>query len=475
MSASNPQRAAGAYTLYGKIASGGMASVHFGRRAGAAGFARTVAIKRLHPHLADDPDFRSSLIDEARLTARIRHPNVVSTLDVVASEGELLVVMEYIHGESLSRLLRGEEALGRRVPLPIVSAIIGGALRGLGAAHGATSEQGAFLGLVHRDVSPQNVVVGTDGLARILDFGVAKAAGRLQMTGEGVIKGKVAYMAPEHLEGREVTAAVDIYAMGVVLWEALAGRRLFAGDDDTTLLVRVLNGVSLPPSHYAPEVSSELDAVVMKALARDPVQRFATADAMADALVRVCPPSPAPEVGRWVAQVAEPELALHALLLAEIESESSRRTAPALQPDYASHASARSEDETGTSAKQVGSAPARTPGPHAFLVAAALSLAIATFFLIVSRENERRFRDADESSVSSRAPLHEDPAPFARGQVSASSSSPATSASGSGAESSPGAASAPRIASPPPPRGSPRKRDTARPESRAPIRFADPD
>ena len=184
MSASNPQRAAGAYTLVRQDRQWrhGERALRFAAPE-RPGFARTVAIKRLHPHLADDPDFRSSLIDEARLTARIRHPNVVSTLDVVASEGELLVVMEYIHGESLSRLLRGEEALGRRVPLPIVSAIIGGALRGLGAAHGATSEQGAFLGLVHRDVSPQNVVVGTDGLARILDFGVAKAAGRLQMTG----------------------------------------------------------------------------------------------------------------------------------------------------------------------------------------------------------------------------------------------------------------------------------------------------
>src|SRR5271170_1455926 len=165
--------AGGRYTIYGKIASGGMASVHFGRQRGGEGFARTVAIKRLHPHLAEDPAFRATLIDEARMAARIHHPNVVPTLDVVTAGGELLVVMEYVRGESLARLLKIERARSRRVPLSIVSAIATGALHGLHAAHEATSDTGAPLDIVHRDVSPQNLLVGVDGLARLIDFGVA--------------------------------------------------------------------------------------------------------------------------------------------------------------------------------------------------------------------------------------------------------------------------------------------------------------
>src|ERR1700722_10238472 len=170
----------GRYVIYGKIAQGGMASVHLGCLQGAAGFSRTVAVKRLHSHLAEEPEFLSTMLDEARLAARIHHPNVVPTLDVVADDGELLVVMEYVRGESLSRLLRGASATDRPVPWPIVSAIVVGALHGLHAAHEATSEDGAPLGIVHRDVSPQNILVGVDGQSRVIDFGIAKAAGRLQ-------------------------------------------------------------------------------------------------------------------------------------------------------------------------------------------------------------------------------------------------------------------------------------------------------
>src|ERR1700722_19086734 len=209
----------GRYVIYGKIAQGGMASVHLGCLQGAAGFSRTVAVKRLHSHLAEEPEFLSTMIDEARLAARIHHPNVVPTLDVVAEGGELLVVMEYVRGESLSRLLRAESGRERRVPLPIASAIMVAALHGLHAAHEATSDRGTPLGIVHRDVSPQNILVGVDGVARIIDFGVAKAAGRLQTTRDGVVKGKVPYMAPEQLAALEVTRLVDVYAMGAILWE----------------------------------------------------------------------------------------------------------------------------------------------------------------------------------------------------------------------------------------------------------------
>src|SRR5262249_54371047 len=161
---------------------------HFGRLLGPIGFARTVAIKQLFPHFASDPEFVSALLDEARLAARIQHPNVVPVLDVVALEGEIFLVMEYVHGESLSRLLRLARDPGATVPPRIASAILSHALHGLHAAHEAKSEGGERLDTVHRDVSPQNILVGADGVARVFDFGIAKAKFRSQMTRDGQVK-----------------------------------------------------------------------------------------------------------------------------------------------------------------------------------------------------------------------------------------------------------------------------------------------
>jgi serine/threonine-protein kinase len=316
-------RVVGRYAIYGKIASGGMASVHFGRLRGAVGFSRTVAVKRLHPHLIESSEFVSTLIDEARLAARIHHPNVVPTLDVVADGEELLVIMEYVRGESLSRLLKAEGSRNHRVPLPIASAIVVGALQGLHAAHEATSDRGTPLGIVHRDVSPQNILVGVDGVARIIDFGVAKATGRLQTTSEGVIKGKMAYMAPEQVSSGEVTRTADVYAMGVVLWQTLTGQSLFKADNDAGLVAKVLAGVKEPPSRQTPNLPPALDDLVMKALAADPADRFASAGEMAELLLRVVPPAFPTAVGKWVEELASESLAKRGAELAEIESRSS--------------------------------------------------------------------------------------------------------------------------------------------------------
>jgi eukaryotic-like serine/threonine-protein kinase len=310
----------GRYAIYAKIASGGMASIHLGRLLGAAGFSRTVAIKRLHPHLSEDPDFLSTMIDEARVAARVHHPNVVPTLDVVAEGNELLVVMEYVRGESLSRLLRAETARFQRVPLPIASAVAVGTLHGLHAAHEATSDHGEPLGIVHRDVSPQNILVGVDGVPRVIDFGVAKATGRLQTTRPGVLKGKMAYMAPEQLSSGELSRRVDVYAMGVVLWELLTGKRLFAGESDEQLVVKILVGAKEPPSRHAPEVPVELDAIVMRALSKSPMERFVSAREMADALMRVVTPAFPPTVGEWVEVLAHDALSRRTAQVAEIES-----------------------------------------------------------------------------------------------------------------------------------------------------------
>ena len=328
------QRVIGRYVLHEEIASGGMATVHFGTLRAQVGFSRIVAIKRLHAQFAKEPEFVSMFIDEARLAARVQHPNVVPMLNVVALEGELFLVMEYVQGESLSRLLRAARAQGERIPVGIVTSIVAGVLDGLHAAHEARSQRGEPLGIVHRDVSPQNVIVGVDGAARVLDFGVAKAAGRLQTTRDGQLKGKLAYMAPEQLRGEAIDRRTDIYAASVVLWEALTGQRLFAADNQAALFGVVLAGASGPPSQYVPSLPAELDTVVMRGLAVDPAQRYPTAREMALALEQAIGPGSPREVGHWVEQFAGQSLARRAERLAEIENISEIR--PSMDPEQPS-------------------------------------------------------------------------------------------------------------------------------------------
>jgi len=316
-------RPIGRYLLFGEIASGGMATVHLGRLNGPAGFARTVAVKRLHPQYAKDPDFVAMFLDEARLAARIRHPNVVPTLDIVETDGEIFLVMEYVQGASLSRLLRAA-ANEKRPPDPwLVATLVSGVLHGLHAAHEARSELGGPLEIVHRDVSPQNILIGVDGTPRLLDFGVAKAVGRLQTTREGQVKGKFAYMAPEQIYGRGVTRQADVYSAAVVAWEALTGRRLFTADNEAAIVNAVLHDPIPKPSDIAPDLPRELDAVVMRGLERDATRRYATARDMALALERLGGIAPASEVGAWVDSLVHTELAERQSRIAEIESTSS--------------------------------------------------------------------------------------------------------------------------------------------------------
>ena len=315
----------GRYALYGEIASGGMAVVHYGKLLGAVGFQRPVAIKRLHPQLARDPGVRDMFIDEARLASRIRHPNVVPTLDVVADGRDLLLVMEYVHGESLQHLMKAMRKRGQRIPLRITLAIVSALLYGLHAAHEATTEEGEPLHVVHRDVSPQNVMVGVDGVARVLDFGIARAAVRLEHTREGIVKGKLAYMAPEQLGGATVDRRADVYAASVILWEMVVGRRLFVKDDGGTVMVdKLLAGRIDPPSRVAPGTPKLLDALVLHGLARNPEQRFATAREMALALERLGDLARPSEIGEWVEGLAAEALAARAVRLQEVERSSSQ-------------------------------------------------------------------------------------------------------------------------------------------------------
>jgi serine/threonine protein kinase len=330
-------RVVGRYALYGAIAAGGMATVHLGRLLGPVGFSRTVAIKRLHAQFASDPEFVSMFLDEARLAARIRHPNVVPTLDVVATGGELFLVMEYVPGESIARLSRVLRERQETLPTRILSAVMAGVLHGLHAAHEAKDERGIPLGIVHRDMSPQNVLLGTDGVARVLDFGVAKAAGRMQTTREGQIKGKLSYMPPEQLRGASVNRQSDIYAAGVMLWELVTGQRLFAGDNEGAIVAKVLDGrVEAPskvlmrglnPAHTLDSATllalESVDSTILRALASEPSARFATAREMAIEIERKLPPATGSEVTDWLEAIAKDVLSSRAAMVAEIESSTS--------------------------------------------------------------------------------------------------------------------------------------------------------
>jgi serine/threonine protein kinase len=271
-------------------------------------------------------------LDEARLAARIRHPNVVPTLDVVATEGELFLVMEFVQGESLSRLMRASRQRKENPPPRVVAAIMADVLHGLHAAHEATSEKGEPLGLVHRDVSPHNVLVGADGVARVVDFGVAKAAGRIQTTREGQIKGKIAYMAPEQITG-VVSRRSDVYAASVVLWEVLTGKRLFHGENEAVVLNQVLNAKVTPPSQLAEGLDPAWDDIVMKGLEREEPKRWETAREMAVAIETRLQLARATQVAEWVEALAGDSLAKRAADVTSIESASDIEAVPALQQD----------------------------------------------------------------------------------------------------------------------------------------------
>jgi eukaryotic-like serine/threonine-protein kinase len=268
-----------------KIASGGMATVFVGALRGPLGFSQLVAIKRPHAHLLEDDSFRKALLDEAHLAARIRHAHVVDVRDIEVVGDSVQLVMDYVEGASFGGLIAAAGRAGRRLPPGVALRIAIDACAGLAAVHACADDDGAPLGLVHRDVSPQNILVGLDGLGRITDFGVAMAEHASHTpTTQGTLKGKLGYMAPEYIRGQRPDKRADVFAMGVVTWEALAGKRLFKGANEADALDRLLHGTAAPVSREAPETRGALDDVIGRALAKDPDERFQTAEEFGAAL-----------------------------------------------------------------------------------------------------------------------------------------------------------------------------------------------
>ncbi len=274
----------GRYELLTAIAQGGMATVWAARQTGSHGFRKTVALKTMLPMLSDDPQFERMFLAEARLAMRVQHPNVAGTLDLGEDGGLLFLVMEWVDGESLSTLMKAVESAEGRFPLRLALHICSRAARGLHAAHEVTDDDDQPVGIVHRDVSPQNLMISFDGHVKVVDFGVAKGQTENGATQAGQFKGKVPYMAPEQASGDAVDRRTDIFAMGTLLYRLTTGKHPFMGANPSATIANVATARPVPPSHHVPDYPPELAAIVSRWLAKAPEDRYASMAALADEL-----------------------------------------------------------------------------------------------------------------------------------------------------------------------------------------------
>jgi serine/threonine-protein kinase len=294
----------GKYEAVEPVGRGGMASVWLGYTHGEAGFRRKVAIKRVLTHLHADERFEAMFVEEARVVAELNHPNVVQVHDFGRDhEGGYFIVMEWVEGMDLVEYVRAFARVGEVPPWHVVAGICIEVLRALSAAHQRVDDGGRPVPVIHRDVTPSNILVGVNGAVKLTDFGMARAMDRPRTTDPGTVKGKVSYMAPELLENAKPDPRCDLYSVGVVLWESLTATRLFGGEGtDVQIALRILKATIPPPSERRPELPPELSAIVMRALARSPRDRFQRATEMIDALAQLLRRHPEPADGSAIAR-----------------------------------------------------------------------------------------------------------------------------------------------------------------------------
>jgi len=274
----------GPYELLRRLATGGMAEVYLARRAGPHGFQKLVAVKRILPQFARDLDFVAMFVDEARVCARLGHPNIVQVFDFGEQDGELYMAMEYVDGTTAARLVRAAAGQGEDLPIDVCLHITLSILRALEYAHNARDDEGKPLALVHRDVSPGNVLIDRTGAVKLTDFGIARAAEIERRTDAGQLKGKLGYMSPEQVVGRELDARSDVFTLGIVLAEMLILRPLFSGGKELDVLLRIRDADLSAIDRATGRVPDDMRAVLFRALSRDPALRWANATAFADAL-----------------------------------------------------------------------------------------------------------------------------------------------------------------------------------------------
>jgi serine/threonine-protein kinase len=310
----------GRYSLLSRIAVGGMAEIWLARQVGPKGFEKFVVIKRILDGLGTDPEFVGMFLDEARIAAQLNHPHIVQIFDLGEEAGAFYIAMEYLPGENLSTVARTGAKMGKPLPIPYAVRIVADIAEGLGYAHTKTGPDGQLLGIVHRDVSPQNLLVTYDGVVKVLDFGIAKAASRESATLAGQVKGKAAYMSPEQARGGTIDPRSDIFSLGIILFEVVTRSRLFQFNDQFAALAAVASNDPIPLAHERnPSVPENLSRIIAQALAREPAQRFATARHFQNALeewLRSQPEVPgSAELGSYMAQVFEDRIQERARLL----------------------------------------------------------------------------------------------------------------------------------------------------------------
>ena len=276
--------AANSYEILAKLAIGGMAEIFLARGASAAGVERYVVLKRVLGHRADDEHFVQMFLDEARLAAQLQHPNIAQVYDIGKLGDSFFFTMEYVHGETVRTLLQRSHGLRRLIPIGSVLTIVAGAAAGLHHAHDRKGMDGVHLGIVHRDVSPSNLMVSYEGTVKVVDFGVAKAAHRSTETQSGTVKGKICYMSPEQCRGGQIDRRSDLFSLGIVMWEMLTTERLFRRASDFENMQAIVNDQVPPPSALRPEVPPEIDHIVMRLLAKNPDDRYQTADELHEAI-----------------------------------------------------------------------------------------------------------------------------------------------------------------------------------------------
>ena len=276
----------GQYYLMEKLAQGGMAEIFKGLSYDVHGIKKTVCIKKILPHLAASEEFIGSLINEAKLAVRLVHGNIAQTFDLGKVGADYFMVMEFVDGKSLSQINKKCLARGKPIPIPFLVYFISEVLNGLGYMHRRSDDAGLPFNIVHRDISPQNIMVSYSGTVKIIDFGIAKAAYRSGSTDSGMLKGKFAYMSPEQALGDEIDQRSDIFSLGIILHEMLTGKRLFKAEDARETIRNVRRAKVSPPSTLRPEVPDELDAITMRSLTKDRRRRYATAADMNEDLVK---------------------------------------------------------------------------------------------------------------------------------------------------------------------------------------------
>lgn len=457
----------GRYETLGVIGKGGMGTVHLARATGVGGFERRVALKVMHEQLLDDPQFVEMFLDEARLSARIHHPNVVATHDVHHLEHGLFLVMDYVEGPSLHAVLNSLRVRGRQMPLGVCLRIFDDALQGLHAAHQLRTPEGELLGLVHRDISPDNILIGIDGVTRLNDFGLARAAAQIGQTRGGHVKGKLAFLPPEALVLGRLDRRSDVYSLGVTLFEALTLKRLFEAESEGLLMGKVISGATTPPHEVTASIPVSVSEVCMRAISPDPERRFQSAldmgqalrDAAASAGISI---ATAQEAGDWAASLSRED----GLLVLRPERPSSRPFAWGSAPE--------------SSAKRKPKRSRVAPLAWGATLLALGAAAVGTFVATRARERSgphdtlHAARPSSASAVEARLPsataTSTAPVPLLPESASPQAPSSSPSASAAPTTSTPQATSSAEASAPPKQKARPQKS----PPAQRPKRF-DPD